>query len=207
MQRQTSSELPARSGTSSPGRWVSSVSQLGTGTWIALLLTCFSWFALDTLRVQWGPLKQDVHFYDMADVIGHPARLFTGLDANRGGPTTALFILLCVAALLAPVALHACRHRLAWLGWFAPLAMMVCVALLLWARTSGDLFRESAGGDTLGNDVRHFANHLFRGASAAIAQQVRGGVGGYLALASSTYLAWCAIVRLRNRPALDREPG
>jgi threonine/homoserine/homoserine lactone efflux protein len=53
--------------------------------------------------------------------------------------------------------------------------------------------------------VRHFANHLLRGASAAIAQKVRVGVGGYLALAGSAYLAWCGIQRMRNGPELDRE--
>ena len=51
----------------------------GVGPWIALILTGVSWFVLDTLRVEWGLIRQGVHFYDMADVIAHPGRVFNGL--------------------------------------------------------------------------------------------------------------------------------
>lgn len=203
MQEQTPSDLATPADTSGPGGWVASATRLGTGPWVALMLTCLGWFAFDTLRVVWGPISHGVHFYDMADVIGHPARLFSGLEANRGGITTVLFILLCVAALMAPWALSVRRDRLARLGWFAPLALMVCVALILKTRTSGDLFAESGFVDTLGNDVRHFANHVFRGANAAVAQKVTLAAGGYLALLSSFYLAWCGVQRMRKSASLD----
>jgi hypothetical protein len=82
---------------------------------------------------------------------------------------------------------------------------MVCVALMLKLRTSGDPFQESAWVDTLGNDARHFANHVFRGASAAVAQKVSVASGGYLAFLSSTYLAWCGVTRIRRNRALRGE--
>lgn len=205
MQEQTPAELATTSSPSWPARWASSATQLGASAWVALALTFFGWFALDTLRVEWGPLRQGVHFYDMADVIGHPQRLFNSLETNHVSVTTVLFILLCVAALLAPWALSVRRHRLAWLGYLAPLALMVCIALVLKTRTPGNLFQEGGLSDTLGNDFRHLANHLFHGASAAIAQKVTIAAGGYLSLAGSAYLAWCGIQRARKDTTLDRE--
>jgi hypothetical protein len=205
MQEQPSSVLGTTPASAWPGRWVSSATQLGPGAWIALALTFFGWFALDTLRVEWGPFRHGVHFYDMADVIAHPARLFNGLEANRGGLTTGLFMVLCAAALLAPWALSLRPHRLAWLGWFAPLALVVGVALVLRTRTSGELFQESGLVDTVGKDVRHLANHVFRGASAAVAQKITPAAGGYLALLSSAYLAWCGIQRGRKSMTVDRQ--
>lgn len=206
MQDPASSEPAATEGISRP-RWLSSVpARLEAGAWIALTLTCIAWFALDTLRVEWGPVSHGVRFYDMADVIGHPARLFNGLEAHRGEIPTVLFTLLCIAALIAPAALSALRNRFVWLGYCAPLLLMFGVALILKTRTSGELFQESGFGDTLGNDVRHLANHVFRGASATVAQTVTVGSGGYLAMFSSCYLAWCAVQRIRKRTAPQREP-
>ena len=207
MQEQASSDPVAPEGITRAGGWLSSVTaRLETRPWIALILTCIAWFALDTLRVEWGPVSHGVRFYDMADVIGHPARLFSGLEGHRGEVPTVPFTLLCIAALIAPAALSMRGERLAWLGYCAPLILIVCVALLLKARTSGGLFQESGFIDTLGNDVRHLANHVFRGASATVAQTVTVGSGGYLALFSSCYLAWCGLRRIRNRIASHREP-
>lgn len=205
MQEQARSGLATTSDSSWAVRWVSSVTRLRAEAWLALAITSFGWFALDTLRVEWGPLRQGVHFFDLADVIGHPQRLFYSLEANHVGTTTVLFSLLCLATLLAPWALSVRRSRLAWLGYLAPLALMVCVALILTTRTPGDLFQESGLSDTVGNDVRHLANHLFRGATAAVAQKVTLAAGGYLALISSAYLAWCGIQLARKDPVLDRE--
>jgi hypothetical protein len=190
-----SSDLATTTDTSGPRDWTAAATRLGAGSWIALTLTALGWFAFNTLRVEWGPIRHGVHFYEMAEVIAQPARLFNGLDVNRGGITTALFIVLCVAALMAPWLLSARRPRLAWLGWFAPLALMICVALVLKVRTSGDLFQETGWVDTLGHDVRHLANHVFRGAGAAAAQRVSLGAGGYLALLSSFCLAWLGVQR------------
>jgi hypothetical protein len=204
MQQQDPSGLATPDNAPGPRSWMGFRTQLGTDAWIALALTFFGWFGLDTLRVEWGPWSQGIHFYDMADVIALPARLFNGLEANRG-IRTVVFMLLCTTALLAPWALSLRRNRFAWLGWFAPLALVVCVALLLKARTSGDLLQEGGLVDTLGNDVRHLANHLFRSASAGVARKVKVSAGGYLALASSAYLAWCGIQHARNARALARE--
>jgi hypothetical protein len=106
---------------------------------------------------------------------------------------------------MAPWVLSARGARRAWLGWLAPLALMVCVALIMKTRTSGDLFQESGFVDTLGNDVRHLANHMFRGANAAVAQKVSVAAGGYLALLSSLYLAWCGIQLGRKSSEIGRE--
>jgi hypothetical protein len=203
MQEQTSSESAAAP--LARWGWVASATGLGVGPWIALALTGIGWFALDTLQVKWGLISQGVRFVDMESVIAHPARLFSGLAGDRNGIAAALFTSLAIAALISPVALSARRSRFAWLGCCAPLVLMLCVALILKLRTSGDLFRENGWVDTLGNDARHFANHVFRGASAAVAQKISVASGGYLALLSSAYLAGYGITRIRKNSAFRGE--
>jgi hypothetical protein len=166
-------------------------------TWAAVGLTFAGWFLLDTLRVVWGPMDHRIAFYDVAAVIGSPVRLFTGLEGSHP-PATVLFMLLCGATLFAPVSPCLLRHRFAWLAGTAPLALMVGCAVLLYVRTSGDVFAARGIGDTIGNDLRHLASHLIGNASARASSHVTLASGGYLALLSSLYLAARAIRGFQN---------
>jgi hypothetical protein len=170
----------------------SALGKVGGATWAAVGMTFAGWFLLDTLRVVWGPIDHRIAFYDVAAVIGSPVRLFTGLEGNRP-LTTALFMLLCGTTLFAPLSPYLSRHRFARLAGIAPLALMVGCAVLLYARTSGDVFAARGIGDTIGNDLRHLASHLIGNASARASSHVTLASGGYLALLSSLYLAARAI--------------
>jgi len=123
--------------------------QVSTVVLAAVGMTFAGWFLLDTLRVVWGPMDHRIAFYEVAAVIGSPVRLFTGLEGNHP-PVTVLFMLLCGATLFAPLSPYLSRHRFAWLAGTAPLALMVGCAVLLYVRTSGDVFATRGIGDTIG---------------------------------------------------------
>jgi hypothetical protein len=183
----------------------SALSKVEGATWAAVSLTFTGWFLLDTLSVDWGPVRHRIHFYEVAAVIGSPIRLFTGLEGGHG-LGMALFMLLCGVTLLAPATPYLWRHRFAWLAGMAPFMLMVTCALLLQARTSGDVFAAHGNiSDTIGNDVRHLASHLIRNASASASSHVTLASGGYLALLSSLYLSARAISAFRNHASCSRE--
>ena len=175
----------------------SALGKVDGATWAAVGMTFAGWFLLDTLRVVWGPMDHRIAFYEVAAVIGSPVRLFTGLEGNHP-PATVLFMLLCGATLFAPLSPYLSRHRFAWLAGTAPLALMVGCAVLLYVRTSGDVFAARGIGDTIGNDLRHLASHLIGNASTRASSHVTLASGGYLALLSSLYLAARAIRGFQN---------
>jgi hypothetical protein len=184
-------EMPSAPLAPAPPSWratlADAATQIGASGWIAIVLTFLGWFVLDTLRVEWGPLRQSVHFYEIASVIKSPARFFAGSESSFS-TATVVFTLGCVLALLAPLTPYIWRNRLAWIGWMLPFALILVVGGWLYFKTSGDLFREYGVTDTIGNDIRHLANHLVHRAGAGVARKVTFGAGGYLALMSSAFL-------------------
>jgi hypothetical protein len=164
--------------------------------WAGIALIVVGWFVLDTVQVTF-PMKHGIPFYDIAVIIGAPSRIFTGVSGERG-MATVLFTLLCLATLLLTLTPYVWRSPHAWLTSVAPLALIVFCALLVYARTPPDLFSTHGGGDTLGNDLRHFANHLFHRATAGMARKVTLGAGAYLAVIGSVYLAVRGVRRYRR---------
>jgi len=172
--------------------------RLGVLTWLAMSLTFAGWFLLDTLRVVWGPIDRRVPFYDLAAVVESPVRLFTGIDGHRGF-TTILFIVLCCLTLLTPFLPHLWRNRFAWLTWLAPLALMLVAAYLLHSRTSDEITPGPMGlADTIANDVRHIAKHVFHSARESVARKVTFASGGYLAAIGALYLAARGVYGFRS---------
>lgn len=168
-------------------RLVNSISQLDAGAWVALLLIALGWFAFETLHTHWGPIDHGFRFYDMASILHRPARLFTGLEGERGIGAV-LFTLMCCLALLAPLAVGISRHRLASLALAVPLALLLVTGALLYSRAYGDVFRDGLT-DTVGHDVIHLANHILHKAGTSLRDKVSLGVGAYLALLGSAWLA------------------
>lgn len=165
--------------------------------WLALVCVLSGWFLLDTLHVSAGPIDHGVRFYQLAAIISRPVRLFTGVDHGYGFGT-ALFGLVCVAALLAPLAPLYARDRRAWLGHFAPLALLLACALLLYARTSGEFWATSNEPEAISNDLIRFANDLIHRGGDIAARRVAIGAGGYLAFVGSAVLALRGILHYRK---------
>ncbi len=153
--------------------WYSTAQRALDGThavsWAAIGLTFAGWFLFDTLHVAWGPLERSVPFYDLAVVIDSPVRLFTGVEGHRGAGTVILTSL-CWRGLLVASLAHFWRGRRAWMFWSAPAALMLVVALVLYARVSDDpLIARLGAPDTIGSDLRHLSD----ASSAASTRQRR----------------------------------
>jgi hypothetical protein len=186
------SRLPLRDVAGSVAR---AARQLDAAVWLALICVAAGWFFLDTLVVTAGPVRHGVPFYDLATVIRDPAQLFVGGRAPR---LAGLVLgLVCLGALLSPLAPYLRNVRAAWLAYLTPLALLLACGALLYVRTSGDFLATPQDADSLTSGLLQLANGLIHKGSAAVSRRVSVGAGAYLALVGSLFLAARGIQRLR----------
>src|SRR5471030_2521415 len=169
--------------------------QLETASKFALLCIFFGWFLADTLIVTLGSLQHGVRFFDLSAVIADPTRLFFGI---RGSTHRILFGLVCILCLLAPLLPHLRRGRANWLGYLAPLLLMVICGVLLYFRTSSELLAAPSDAGRAGSSLIRFANDLVHQGSGLVARYVAVGVGGYLSLIACMVLAVRGVRRFRD---------
>jgi hypothetical protein len=185
-------------------RLIRAAAELDTPSKFALLCIFFGWFLVDTLVVTLGSLQHGVRFFDISALIADPSRLFFGV---QGASQRILFGLICVLCLLAPLLPHLRRERANWLGYLAPLLLMLICGALLYSRSSGEFFATpSDAGPAAGNLIR-FANQLLHQGSGMVAKHVSVAVGGYLALIASMVLALRGARRFRGEPANRAQPN
>jgi hypothetical protein len=171
--------------------------QIELSTKIAIACVFFGWFLVNTLVVTLGSLQHGVRFFDMSAVIADPSRMFFGLP---GSLHRMFFIPLCVLCLFAPLLPHVRPVRVLWLGYAAPLALMVTCGVLLFSRTSGEFIAAPSNVGRVGGNLIQFANDLVHRGGDLVARHVSIGFGGYLALAASIVLALQGLRRLRSIP-------
>jgi hypothetical protein len=176
-------------------RLLQAAGQMDLSSKIAIPCVFFGWFLADTLVVTLGSLQHGVRFFDMSAVIADPSRMFFG---SPGSLHRMLFIPLCVICLFAPLLPHVHRIRLLWLGYAAPLALMVTCGALLFSRTSGEFIAAPSNAGRVGGNLIQFANDLVHRGGDLVARHVSIGVGGYLALAASIVLALQGVRHLRR---------
>jgi hypothetical protein len=172
-------------------------SEVDTVSKFALLCILFGWFLLNTLVVTLGSLQHGVRFFDISSVISDPSRLFFGV---QGFTRRVLFAAMCLLCLLAPLLPHLRRGRANWLGYLAPLTLMILCGVFLYWRTSGDLFATPGDAGRAGSNLIRFANGLLHQGSELVARHVSVGIGGYVALMASIVLALRGIRRFRAAP-------
>jgi hypothetical protein len=160
--------------------------QLETAAKFALLCIFLGWFMTDALVVTLGSLHHGVRFFDVSAVIADPTRLFFGIRAPY---QRIFFSLLCILCLGAPALPYLRRERVAWLGYLAPLILMLICAALLYSRASNEFFGTSNEASAVGGDLMRFANKFAHQGSSSVARHISIGVGGYLAFVASVVLA------------------
>ena len=169
------------------------------GASLAAMLAIFAgWFFADTLAVSLGSLQHGVRFFDISSAIADPSRIFFAVDASlqRGW-----FAFLCLLCLAAPIFPHYRISRLAWAAYLAPLALILICGVLLYSKTSGELFAAPSDARSLSSGVIRFANNLVHQGGGLVASHVSIGMGGYLAFAGSLALAALGMRRLlRHAP-------
>jgi hypothetical protein len=169
--------------------------------WSCVGAILVGWFLLDTLHVSVGPIEHAVRFYDFAAIIARPVRLLTGV--GRHGLGSFSFALLCCASIGATLAPWFRRERHAALGAMAPLVLILACALLLYARSSGEVLMTSNDPTAISNDVFRFANDLLHRGGAVVARRVTIGAGAYLAFIGALVLALRGLAAWRG----GRNPG
>ena len=174
--------------------------QLGFVSVLAMFGLAVGWFFTNTLVTTMGPLEHDVHFFNFADAIVNPMRLFIGGDLTVG---TVVFTLICVACLLAPLAPHWNGNRALWPAYLAPFLLMLIVGLILYVHASQDLFPTPDHADAGSRDLVRLANDLVNKGGELVARHVSVGLGGYLAALGSLALAFRGVRLVRPSPALE----
>jgi hypothetical protein len=169
-------------------RFARAVADLDVLSKAAIVCLFCAWFLIDTLAVSLGSLRHGVRFFDLAAVIGDPTRMFFGVNRSF---QTVLFGAACLLCLLAPVLSHL-RPQLrrgAWMGYAAPLGLMLVCGALLYAKSAGETFAAPSDSHAMTGNFIRFANGLVHQGGAVVAKHVAVGAGGYLALAAGLALA------------------
>ncbi len=168
----------------------------------ALVCLACGWFIFSSLTTDLGALQLQFHFYNVLTLMHSPRSIMTGADGGGATLDAWLFGTLCVAALLAAAAPVLSARRVAWLGCLAPAALMALCGLVLYHGFSQDLVDNNGMlGDT-GLHLSRFANALAEKVGGIITQRIHVGLGGYLALAASAFLAVKGLLRYQQAPAL-----
>ncbi len=181
--------------------------QVDRQTWIALVCLAIGWFFLATVVTTLGPMKQKYHFFDMLTVMLNPAWLLYGLGSSHTQDAVA-FGLLDLVVLVLPIVPFVVKKRSAWLLSVAPLLLMLLCGVELYEKTSGPYFATTPRAGSIAEALVHFGNSVAEGTGNAVARHISIGLGAYLALASSLYLAVKGLRAFRDAaPALTPTPS
>lgn len=178
-------------------RFVSATGELDGIAKVAIICVFFAWFFIDTLVVSVGSMKHGVRFFDAGAVIADPTRMFFSIDTTFG---VLLFGVLCCLCLIAPLAPHLWRNRVAWIGYLAPLVLIVVCGLLLYSKTSGEILAAPSDAGGLRSSVMSLANKILQRGSDLVSRHVAVGAGGYVALFGSLVLGYQGIRRFLRKP-------
>ncbi len=181
--------------------------QVDRQTWIALVCVIVGWFFLATVVTTVGPIKQKYHFFDMLTVMLNPAWLLYGLGSSHPLESVA-FGLLDLAVLLLPLVPFIVKKRSAWLLSAAPLLLMLLCGFDLYEKTAGPFFATTARSGAISSALVRFGNSIAEGTGNAVARHISVGLGAYLALLASGYLAVRGLRVFRAMaPALTPNPS
>lgn len=172
--------------------------ELGVPTLVAIGAVLVGWMFLNILTVHiYGNNYQGFTFYDVLRLVNNVDRLDISAIGNWSNAGAGFYGFLCFVALAAPCAPHLLRQRHAWLGYTAPLLLMVGTLLGIYFKLRASLNESAAqmqalGGSRMGEIVSEMATQMMKAVSL--------GAGFYVALAAATFLACRGVIKfLANR--------
>jgi hypothetical protein len=167
----------------------------GMTFWLALIAVGVGWFFMSTFVTHLGAAGQTLRFYELWPVLLKPARLLTGAGRAYSNQHHA-FGAVAGLVLLLPLLPLAVKNKMANLGFFAPLLLMLVCFAVLYAKTSGAYFSVEEGTGVFRAQVFNMANRLAGGLGGAASRRISIGSGAYLAAAGCLALACTGVVRL-----------
>jgi hypothetical protein len=166
------------------------------------------WFWLDTVAIDAGFLgKQGFSFYDALKLLNQGGA--AGLAAIGGGLRTAsagFYGFLALVAVFAPLLPHVMKDRRAWLASAAPLALMLLVMLIAYWKISHGM-SEAASAFGQRAEMEEYARQMASEARKQMMQAVSLGLGAYLSVIASLYLAFNGWAKYRSQPAQTGASG
>lgn len=171
--------------------------RLGILSWLALLGIVLGWFAMNSFVTHLGAASHSFRFSELGPVLLRPARLLTGLGRIDAGKHYFLGAIALLALLLALLPLTS-KSKLAHLGSFAPLLLMLASFTVLYIKTSGNVFSVGDGANVFRVQVLNFANSVAGRVGSVASRRISLGVGVYFAALSCLVLAVDGVLRLRG---------
>jgi hypothetical protein len=167
---------------------------------LAVVCVACGWFLMNSLITDYGALQLQFRFYNMLTLMHSPGRITTGASGDGATLDAVLFGAVCAAAVIVALAPAWSTRKYAWLGCVAPFALMALCGAILYHGFSQDLVpNEGMLGDS-GLRLSHLANELANRVGAVITRRIHVGLGGYLSLAASAFLAVKGLRGYRKAP-------
>jgi hypothetical protein len=165
---------------------------------VAVACVACGWFLLSSLNTDLGAAQLKFHFYDVPTLIRAPGSIATGPFGDAATRDAWLFSVVCVVALGAALAPMFSASNAAWLGCLAPFALMALSGAILYHNFSQDLVADKGVLGDVGVRLSHLANGLADKLGALVTRRIHVGLGGYLALAGSSFLAVKGLLEYRR---------
>lgn len=168
--------------------------RFGVPTLAALAALFVGWFVLNTVAIQVSAqYGVGLSFWKLLGVLNSPSGLLDGL--NGAGGSSGIYGFLCIVALIAPLAPYVWKDKRAHLGGVLPLAFMLLVALMIYLGISDGMKQAQGaagmfGGAQAAQMAESMSSMMLREAMRAISV----GLGGYLSLLASLYLAGRGVI-------------
>lgn len=170
---------------------------------IAIAAICAGWFVLDAVALRAGLVIARFRFYQLAALVQRPPRLLTGVRESDLDLTIPLALICCVA-IAAALASRFSSRRHARLGLFAPLALMLACAVILYSQATADTFVAAPDANSVGQALANVGNALARRTGSVLTRHLSVGAGSWLSAIGAVYLAY---VGIRESRAARTEPG
>lgn len=167
--------------------------QVGYPKLIAIAAVVLGWFFLPFVSLKLGMFgNSSFTFYSMLGAVNA-----SDFGSNPGNLSKGLYGLLAFAAVGAALLPTFSRHRLAGYGLAAPLGFMVLIAVVAYVKVSSAV-SAITGPDTMGGMFGELARDAVKESQAEIMKAISMGMGAYLAIGASLYLAWLALAHVRT---------
>jgi len=163
---------------------------------VAVLMVCWIWLPMLNVTIMAG-MRQGATLFDVLRLANAGASLQSvGQLMGGNNASSGLYGVLCVLAMLAPLAAPFIQQRKAALLYCAPLAFLLLLAIGIWMKV-----REMAASAREGLQIfgGAHAEAMADAMAAQIGNALSLGLGAYVSLAAALYLAWIGVRRLAAR--------
>lgn len=171
------------------------MARFGLPLLLALGLLVIGWFFLNAISVRVSPnFSPGLSFWKLLGLLNSPAGVLQSFGAREG--SSGMYGVFAIACLAGPLLPHVWRDRRAHLGGVLPLLFMLLVVALMYGGISNDISAaQGAAGMVGGAEAAKMMAEMSSSMAREALRAISIGLGGYLSLAVSVYLAAKACIQ------------